>query len=367
MLQERPDHDRAHVGVRRTKHRSLSIPLRPRHEFAGTSPDLNLEDRSKLATPAEQVSPRRSTWRASASASPTSTSTLVSTPTSTSGLTLHGLGNLGLGTLTLAHSFRRRHTRTKILLLLLCLGFILLAPPKLYASDHASLRQMLVPHDPWWSATSERERVFHAGPEHQHPLAVHEGERATVGTTGTGPASGTGARGKPKGKAKPKPKTESKGKANTAEDERKAFFNQAVKAQAQVEAHAPAQGHAAEPAQLQPHVEAKIPAQDQALAAAAGVVPAPAPAPAPAPKPEPLHVSASEPARVQTEGRLTDPWWPGDRDIMGLGKGKEEGVRAWNERELAAIEYCEMEGACREHQSEVVLFGVDWANMAMVS
>jgi hypothetical protein len=52
---------------------------------------------------------------------------------------------------------------------------------------------------------------------------------------------------------------------------------------------------------------------------------------------------------------------------MGLGKGKEEGVRAWNERELAAIEYCEMEGACREHQSEVVLFGVDWANMAMVS
>jgi hypothetical protein len=52
---------------------------------------------------------------------------------------------------------------------------------------------------------------------------------------------------------------------------------------------------------------------------------------------------------------------------MNLGKGKEEGVRVWNERELAAIERCEREGNCREYQSQVVLFGVDWANQAMVS
>jgi hypothetical protein len=276
---------------------------------------------------------------------------------------MSGLGNLGLSSLSLSltHSFRRRHTRTKILLLLMCLGIFLLAPPKLYASEPVSLQQMLVPRDPWWSGTSERQRGFQAGLEHPHPQSVHEGERATVGaaTGGTGPASGFGA----KGKAKPKHETEAKANFHAEENERKAFFNQAAKVQAQVEAHAPARGHAAEPAQLQPHVEATILAQDHAAAPA----PAPATAAAVVPAPEPSHVSASEHAHAKTEGRLTDPWWPGDRDIMSLSKGKEQGVKAWNERELAAIEHCEREGNCREHQSEVVLFGVDWANMAMVS
>jgi hypothetical protein len=358
MVQER-DLDRAHVGARRNSYWSLSIPLRPRLEFAGTSPDLNLEDRSTFATPMGQVSPRRSTRRASL----TSTSTPSSTSGPTSGLAMSGLGNLGLSSLSLSltHSFRRRHTRTKILLLLMCLGIFLLAPPKLYASEPVSLQQMLVPRDPWWSGTSERQRGFQAGLEHPHPQSVHEGERATVGaaTGGTGPASGFGA----KGKAKPKHETEAKANFHAEENERKAFFNQAAKVQAQVEAHAPARGHAAEPAQLQPHVEATILAQDHAAAPA----PAPATAAAVVPAPEPSHVSASEHAHAKTEGRLTDPWWPGDRDIMSLSKGKEQGVKAWNERELAAIEHCEREGNCREHQSEVVLFGVDWANMAMVS